>query len=79
MLRYLAANPVQCLLPLVPQIIPHETEVYGDPAVRPAAIPRLFPIPDTHRLVPFQHGSAGSACRDRLIMLPAPLPLRPLA
>lgn len=79
MLRRLAANAVQCALLSVPQIIPHETEVCGDPAVRPAAIPRLFPIPETHRLVPFQHGSAGTACRDRLIMLPAPLPLRPLA
>jgi hypothetical protein len=79
MLRHLAANPVQCLLPLVPQIIRHETEVYGDPAVRPAAIPRSLPIPETHRLVPFQHGSAGSACRDRPIMLTAPLPLLPLA
>ena len=55
------------------------TEVWGDPAARPATIPLSLPIPETHQLVPFQHEPVGSACRDRLIMLPAPLPLRPLA
>ncbi|HUD91746.1 MULTISPECIES: hypothetical protein [Sphingobium] len=78
-IRRVAFNPLQDAVPSGPQIVPHKTEVHDDPAARPTTIPRSLPIPETHLLVPFQRGPVGSACRDRLIMLPAPLPLLPLA